>query len=68
MSTTVEQILKSFDLLPNIEKQHLMKELLLRTSDIDFGPISDDELTMIAEEQFLELDAQEAKNADAQSR
>ena len=65
MSTTGEEILKSFDLLPEREKHEVAKQILRRSLEWRSAPLTDEELTLSAEEVFLELDRRES---DGQSR
>jgi hypothetical protein len=65
MSTAGEEILKSFDLLPEREKHEVAKQILQRSPKWRSVPLTDEELTLSAEELFLELDRRES---DGQSR
>lgn len=65
MSTAGEEILKSFDLLPEREKHEVAKQILQRSLKWRSAPLTDEELTLSAEELFLELDRRES---DGQSR
>jgi hypothetical protein len=60
MSSSVEQILNSFDRLPDSEKRQVMSEILRRTMQMDFPSLTDDELVLNAEALFLELDQRES--------
>jgi hypothetical protein len=62
MSTTAEQLLASFDALPETVKFEVAFEILRRTKDFDFPPLTDDELVANAEAMFLELDRREMNN------
>jgi hypothetical protein len=62
MSTTAEQLLASFDALPDTVKFEVAFEILRRTKDFDFPPLTDDELVANAEAMFLELDRREMNN------
>ncbi len=59
MTTPIKQILDSFNQLPEIEKRELASEIIRRTIQMDLPPLSDQELVLIAEELFLELDQKE---------
>jgi hypothetical protein len=65
MGTPAENVIATFDRLPETEKQEVAAAILRRTLQIDFPAVSDDELILSAEETFLELDRREA--GDAQS-
>jgi len=62
MSTSIEQILISFDHLPDSEKRKVDSEIILRTIKLDLPPLSDEELIFNAETLFLELDQRESAN------
>ena len=64
MSTSVQDLLNSFDLLSYAEKRELAAEIMRRAATLDQPPLSDEELTLNAEALFLELDQREA--ADGQ--
>lgn len=59
MSALVQELLKTFDRLSDSERLELVGEILKRTVDIDFPPLSDEDLVLNAEGIFLELDKQE---------
>jgi hypothetical protein len=56
MSTSAQNLIESFDKLPDTEKQKVASEILRRTINFDMPALSDDELVLNAEELFLELD------------
>ena len=58
MST--QEILKSFELLPDIEKQKVITEILRRTVALNFPPLEDEELIQNAEHVFLEIERRES--------
>jgi hypothetical protein len=62
MSTTVEEILDSFDHLSEAEKRELATEIIRRTLEFDLPPLADEELVLNAEALFLELDQRESAN------
>jgi hypothetical protein len=62
MSTSARDILRSFDLLPEPEKQEVATEILRRTLNLRLPPLSDEELILSAEEVFLELDRNEQED------
>lgn len=53
---TTQQLLGAFDLLSVAEKQAVTCEILRRMRDVDFPPLSDEEMVLSAEALFLELD------------
>jgi hypothetical protein len=65
MGTPAENVIATFDQLPDAEKQEVAAAILRRTLRIDFPPVSDDELVLSAEETFLELDRREAEDAQS---
>ena len=56
MTTTVQKLLNTFDNLTYSERLDLLSEILRRTVYLDFEPLSDEELTLNAEDIFLTLD------------
>lgn len=63
MSTPAQEIIESFDRLPESEQREVATEILRRTLSLEVPPLSDDELVLSAEELFLELDRREAEDA-----
>ncbi|MBD2570178.1 hypothetical protein [Anabaena lutea] len=59
MTTLVKELLSTFDSLPESERLEIAVEILKRVTNLDFPPLSDDDLVWNAEEIFLELDQQE---------
>ena len=62
MSSTVEEILDSFDHLSETEKRELASEIIRRTIDMSFPSLTDEQLVLNAEALFLELDQRESAN------
>jgi hypothetical protein len=60
MTALVKELLDTFDRLTDSERLDLVSEILKRTTDLDFPPLSDEDLVLNAEGIFLELDGQEA--------
>lgn len=60
MTARVQELLKTFDRLTDLERRSLASEILKRVIDLDFPPLSDEDLVLNAEELFLELDRQES--------
>ena len=67
MNTTSQQLLDSFEQLPETEKQQVAAEILRRTVPLDIPSLSDEELLSSAEAVFLELDESEAENEQQQA-
>ncbi|MEW6756262.1 MAG: hypothetical protein AB1505_35615 [Candidatus Latescibacterota bacterium] len=62
MSTAAKQaVLRSFDLLPEHEKQEVAAEIIRRAVQLHLVPLADEELVSLAEELFLELDERESQ-------
>ena len=59
MTTLVKELLSTFDSLPELERLEMAVEILKRVTNLDFPPLSDEDLVCNAEELFLELDQQE---------
>ncbi len=59
MTALVQELLNTFDRLTDSERLELVLEILKRTVDLDFPPLSSDDLVLNAEEIFLELDKQD---------
>jgi hypothetical protein len=60
MTALVQKLLETFDRLTDAERLDLLSEILKRTVDLNFPPLSDEDLALNAEGLFLELDEQEA--------
>ncbi|MEG4502214.1 hypothetical protein QUA81_00855 [Microcoleus sp. F6_B4] len=60
MTILVEELLNTFERLTDSERLDLVLEILKRTVYLDFPPLSDDDLVLNAEENFLELDEEES--------
>lgn len=59
MTTTAENLISIFDTLPEPEKREVATIILYRTLEFDLPPLSDEELTLSAEQLFLALDREE---------
>lgn len=59
MTALGQEILNTFEKLPNTEQLQVAVEILRRLLNFDFPPLTDEDLTLNAEELFLELDQQE---------
>lgn len=62
MTVSVQQLLDSFDRLPEAEQRQLAWAILHRTVHLDLPGLADEELVRSAEDLFLELDRREAQN------
>jgi hypothetical protein len=56
VNTQSQQLLESFEGLPEEEKHQVVAEILRRTFNQDISSLTDDELTLSAEALFLDLD------------
>ncbi len=68
MNVQTQNILTSFDDLPEIAKYEVAVEILRRTKDFKFPPLTDDDLVANAEAIFLALDQREMNDEHAESR
>lgn len=68
MNTQTQEILSSFDALPEVAKYEVALEILCRTRTFEFPPLTDDDLVANAEAIFLELDQREANHERTESR
>jgi hypothetical protein len=59
MTAITQEILKTFDELPDSDQIEVALAILKRLIHFDFSPLDDDDLVMNAEELFLGLDQQE---------
>ncbi|UIE38096.1 hypothetical protein [Leptodesmis sichuanensis] len=59
MTALAQEILNNFDRLPDTEQMEIALEILRRIINFDFPPLTDEDLTLSAEELFLVLDQQE---------
>ena len=62
MTQAVQQLLNSFDRLPKTDQHAVFCEILKRTDEVNDSPLDDETLNRLAEERFLDLDAEEARN------
>ena len=65
MTLSAQQIIESFDHLPESEKQRVAYEILRRSIHLKIPPLTDEELVTAAEDLFLALDARETKNGSS---
>lgn len=59
MNTQTQDILSSFDALPEVAKHEVALEILRRTKEFEFPPLTDEDLVASAEAVFLKLDRRE---------
>ena len=60
MTALGQEILNTFEKLPDTEQLQVAIEILKRLLNFDFPPLTNEDLILNAEELFLELDHQEA--------
>ncbi len=63
MSATVQQLLRSFEALPEPEKHELASEILRWSIQADHPALTDDELVRTADTVFVALDEREERGA-----
>ena len=63
MTAQVQEMLHTFDLLPESDKRELASEILRRSLMLGVPALSDEQLVGAAEELFLQLDRSEAADA-----
>jgi hypothetical protein len=63
VNTTVQQLLESFDALPEADKHQAAVEILRRVSATVEGDVTESALVEAADELFRALDAEEADHA-----
>jgi len=66
MTLSAQQIIDSFERLPESEKQRVTYEILRRSIHLEIPPPSDEELVAAAEDLFLALDAREAEDGSSE--
>jgi len=60
MKKLVEELLNSFEKLPEAEKRELASEIIKRSLAFDLPQLSDDALIFAADQVFLQLDKDES--------
>ena len=63
MTSEVQNILHSFDALPDADKRVLASEILRRSVTLEQEPLTDEQLVEAADELLQELDRQEGEDA-----
>jgi hypothetical protein len=66
MTLSAQQIIDSFDRLSEPEKEKVAYEILRRSVHLEIPPLTDEELTVAAEDLFIALDAREAENGSSE--
>jgi len=61
MSTAAGDLLRTFENLGPDDQYEVAAAILRRLPELEYGPFTDEELSAIAEETFIELDREEAK-------
>jgi hypothetical protein len=64
MTTQVQNFLSNFKALPLEDQRELAAEILRRSVKLETVPLSDDHLTVLADELFLKLDREETRSAN----
>jgi hypothetical protein len=65
VTLSAQQIIESFEHLPESEKQKVAYEILRRSVHLETPPLTDEELTATAEDLFLALDTRETKEGSS---
>jgi hypothetical protein len=63
MTSEAQNLIQSFDSLQEPDKIEVAAEIIRRSVALDMPPLSDDQLTTIADEIFLAMDKEESKDA-----
>lgn len=59
MTSAVQDLLSRFERLDDRERTEAVREIIRRTASADIPPLTDDELTGLADELFVQLDREE---------
>jgi hypothetical protein len=59
MSTRALAVIEEFNSLPQVEQLAVYEAIARKVTPVDYGPLSDEELTAIAAETFALLDQEE---------
>lgn len=68
MTLAAQYIIDSFTTLSKSEQLEVAVEIMRLTRELDFPPVSDEELVFAAEALFLDLDRREAEDERAKQR
>jgi len=60
MTKSVEELLNTFEKLPEAEKREVASEIIKRSLALEMPELSDDSLLLAADEIFLQLDRDES--------
>jgi hypothetical protein len=60
MTKSVEELLNSFEKLPEVEKRELASEIIRRSLTLDLPELSDESLIGAADDILLQLDKEES--------
>jgi hypothetical protein len=59
MTAAAEHIIEGFEALPDPDRRQVLAKILQIASQMDYGPITDEELLASADEIFVMLDREE---------
>ena len=62
MTTAVKELLSYFERLTAKDQNEAVREILRRTANEGYPPLTDDELCAVADDLFLELDRRDDHN------
>ena len=65
MSESAQELLNSFDRLPESERREVFYQIMKRAQEFEYPPLDDETLAQIADETFLMYDADEAADGRA---
>jgi hypothetical protein len=68
VTTQMQVVLTSFEQLAENEKKELAAEIVRRSLNLDWGPLTDEELTSIADDLFVALDHEETGDGQPRAR
>lgn len=68
MTIAIQNILNTYEQLPEREKRELVAEIIRRSLKLNLPPLSDEDFVLNAEEIFLEYDHREAAYGQSKSR
>lgn len=60
MTKSVEELLKSFEQLPEVEKRELASEIIKRALTLDLPELTEESFLVAADQIFLQLDKEES--------
>jgi hypothetical protein len=59
MTAAAEHIVEDFEALPDLERRQVLAKILQIASQMDYGPITDEELLASADKIFVTFDREE---------